>query len=51
MSAIYDIYDIYDEEQHGFRAGKSVTTASIDLIETIVSRLLFAEVIVSQVFL
>lgn len=30
-------YFIYDEEQHGFRAGKSVTTASIDLIETIVS--------------
>lgn len=28
---------IYDEEQHGFWAGKSVTTASIDLIETIVS--------------
>lgn len=28
---------IYDEEQHGCRAGKSVTTASIDLIETIVS--------------
>lgn len=30
-------YFIYDEEQHWLRAGKSVTTASIDLIETIVS--------------
>lgn len=29
--------NLFDEEQHGFRAGKSVVTAGVDLVETIIN--------------
>lgn len=42
----FDQYNLFDDSQHGFRKGKSVTTAAVDFVESIIKSIDNHEVVI-----